>query len=275
MNHFIERLKMSNRFFAFGCSYTKYSYATWADFVGINFDEYYNYGCGGASNTYIMNKFIDANDKFDFNSNDTVIIMLTGIGRFSYYNRERRWTTNGDLYEYHHNTKDPVIKSFVDNMYSEDWGIYSAWIAAKAMEAILKAKNVKYKFLMSIDNSNYLDVEGCKWGRVDTITQTDRTKELYDMLSHPRTLDEWMKRNSADTEFYRWVEENYRRDGHPTQKMHYNFVKEVMPEYITDKSTDLLNEVEKNFINLSQQKQGFSFMNYQMNFDKSYVNGLF
>jgi hypothetical protein len=36
-----------SRFFAFGCSYTRYAYATWADYIGVNFDEYYNYGCGG------------------------------------------------------------------------------------------------------------------------------------------------------------------------------------------------------------------------------------
>ena len=31
-----------SRFFAFGCSYTNWPHPTWADFIGINFEEYYN-----------------------------------------------------------------------------------------------------------------------------------------------------------------------------------------------------------------------------------------
>ena len=55
------------RFFAFGCSYTSYSYATWADLIGIHFKEYYNYGRAGCSNAYIMNRVVEANEMYQFN----------------------------------------------------------------------------------------------------------------------------------------------------------------------------------------------------------------
>ena len=46
-----------SRFFAFGCSYTNWIHnPTWADFIGINYNKYYNFGRPGASNTYIMQK---------------------------------------------------------------------------------------------------------------------------------------------------------------------------------------------------------------------------
>ena len=36
-------MNIKKRFFAFGCSYTHWNLnPTWADFIGINFEEYYN-----------------------------------------------------------------------------------------------------------------------------------------------------------------------------------------------------------------------------------------
>lgn len=247
------------RLFAFGCSYTRYSYATWADLIGVNYDEFYNFGRGGASNTYIMNKFIEADSMFNFSSDDTVIVMLTGIGRFSYYHNKKTWATHGDMFEYHHNTKDPVIKEFVTNMYSEDWGIYSAWIAAKTIKSILTLKNVKHKILMGIDNRNYLRTDGCKWRHQDLIMQIDKTKEIYDLLDVKETVDEWLTRQKFDrSEFITW-QNNKQLDGHPTPRMHSLFAKEHLSEFYTDKSDSFLKELERGFVNTSQQQQAQRF----------------
>jgi len=253
-----------SRIFTFGCSYTRYSYATWADLIGVNYDESYNFGRGGASNTYIMNKFIEADNMFNFTSDDTVIVMLTGIGRFSYYNKDKTWVTNGDLFEYHFNTKDPVVKEFVTNMYSEDWAIYSAWVAAKTMKTILTSKNVKHKFLMGIDNRNYLRVDGCKWRHEEPINQTNKTKEIYDLLDVKETLDEWMTRQKFHRNDYIVWQNNKQQDGHPTPKMHSMFAKEHLGEYYTVKSDEFLKQVEEVFVNTSQQNQGHT---YEMTFN--------
>ena len=78
-------LNRFKRFFAFGCSFTKYKWPTWADILGTKFEEYYNFGRGGACNTYIMNKFIEADTKYKFNwETDYIVIMFTNFNRFSY-----------------------------------------------------------------------------------------------------------------------------------------------------------------------------------------------
>jgi hypothetical protein len=123
-----------SRFFAFGCSYTLYSWATWADFVGANFDEYYNYGRSGCSNTYIMNRVIEADVKFNFNNNDVVMIMLTGLNRFSYLPIDGDWATQGDLPSYLYHTKDKKIEWFLKNMWSESFAVYSSWTATTAIK---------------------------------------------------------------------------------------------------------------------------------------------
>lgn len=253
-----------NRFFAFGCSYTRYAYATWADYVGVNFEKYYNYGRGGASNNYILSKFIESNLEFNFNSNDMIIVMLTGFGRMSYIPKNKNghlnWVTNGDFYEYFKNTDDIKIASFLENMYSENWAIEFSWQSAQIIKNILTLKNVPHKLLMGIDNRHYLDIDGSKWGKVDTISNvsTQKTKSIYDLLDVEESLDEFKEKNYSKKDGIFWIEED-RLDGHPTQKMHFDFVKEKMPEFITNKSVDFFSDAEKNFKNDSQHSQSTRF----------------
>lgn len=261
-----------SRFFAFGCSYTRYAYATWADYVGVNFDEYYNYGRGGASNNYILSRFIEADLTHKLNSDDLVIVMLTGFGRISYIPKSSKgyvdWVTNGDMFEYYRNTKDSNISSFLVNMYSDNWAIEFSWQAAHTIKQILTSKNIPHKFLMSINNRHYLDYDGSKWGRSDIIAESyrNKTQSIYDLLDVSESLDEWKERKFVNKDYTIWIEENNRLDCHPTQKMHFEFVREKMPEFITDKSLDALVKVESLFINDSQFKQSNRFMlEYQNN----------
>jgi len=47
------------RLFTFGCSYTAYTWPTWADFVGTKFDFYQNWGRLGSGNTIIASKLYE------------------------------------------------------------------------------------------------------------------------------------------------------------------------------------------------------------------------
>jgi hypothetical protein len=249
---------MTSRFFAFGCSYTKFAYATWADFVAQSFDEYYNYGTGGASNTYISDKVVEANETFKFTSTDYVIVMLTGFGRFSYY-PNNHWVTNGDLYSYYANTKDSIVKNFVDSMWSENWAVQKSWIAAKTIKQILK--NTPHVFLMSIDNRHYLEEKGSKWGEQFTIRpdMVSKAADIYDMLDVKESMDEWMTRNCKRTDHYIWRDDNNRLDRHPTQKMHFDFMKEKLPNFDNVRSRDFLQFANDIFIDSTQSKQHEKF----------------
>ena len=255
-----------SRLFAFGCSYTRYAYATWADFVGVNFNEYRNYGRGGASNNYILSKFIEAYTRHNINSDDTVIVMFTGFGRMSYIPKNSEghlnWVTNGDFYEYYRNTKDKHIKDFLEYMYSDNWATEFAYQSVKTIKEILTLKGIKHKFLMSIDNSHYLDNEGSKWGRVDRLADESvrKTNEIYQLLDIKESLDQFKEIYSRD-DYYVWKLENNRFDGHPTQRMHYDFVKQHLPEYLTDKAVEAFETVEKLFMGDSQSNQSTRFYN--------------
>lgn len=89
------------RVFTFGCSFTKWSYPTWADYLVEEFKnrglEGYNFGAGGAGNLYIFTKLMEANQIFRFNEEDLVIVSWTSMHREDRYIKGR-WITPGNIY---------------------------------------------------------------------------------------------------------------------------------------------------------------------------------
>ena len=47
------------RLFTFGCSFTKYTWPTWADLLGLEFDEFENWGVSGGGNVCTANRVIE------------------------------------------------------------------------------------------------------------------------------------------------------------------------------------------------------------------------
>jgi hypothetical protein len=237
-------MNIKNRFFAFGCSYTNWNLnPTWADFIGINFEEYYNLGKPGACNTYIMNQVIETNEKMQFNQKtDVVIIALTGFGRFSYLQPPPKnkpqgyeWVTNGDIL-----FKNPghpeKTKLIANEIYNYTWAAYNSWIAIKVIKSILSSKNIEHKIIMVIDNSHYLtdtDALDLNNGINEFDDITSKIKNIYDTLDIVETIDE--------------VKLNYNlprklpNDGHPNKEVHFEYMSKHFAEFVTEKSKNLLN----------------------------------
>lgn len=257
------------RFFAFGCSYTNYTWPTWADFVGVGFDEFYNYGRGGSSNTYIMNKLIESNDVNPFNSKtDTVYIMLTGIGRFSYINYinddNLDWITRGDLINYANCTKDEVMLYFLKHIFSEEFAVYQSWIATKIIKNFLTTHNINHKIFMGISNISYL-----RHNPYISDNMKQKVQEIYDVCDAKLSLDEWMDANPK-FKLSHYFENIKIDDGHPAMQSHYQFVQEHFPELLTRESQNLLDFWIKNFNSAGQAEQGAKFnLLFRMEKDKA------
>jgi hypothetical protein len=88
---FSENKKKYKRFFAFGCSFTKYHWPTWANILHFDIpdSQYYNFGKAGGGNSYIYAQFIAANQKYKFNEDDLIAIL------WSTHGREDRYLNNG------------------------------------------------------------------------------------------------------------------------------------------------------------------------------------
>lgn len=88
------------RFFAIGCSFTRYWWPTWADLMAKEMPEaeYYNLAEPGAGSIYIVSRLAEAHSKFNFCETDLVGIM------WSTFTREDRWVhgkwlTSANIYK--------------------------------------------------------------------------------------------------------------------------------------------------------------------------------
>lgn len=90
------------RLFTFGSSYTEYNWATWANILGfelkLKYDsQFYNFGKGGAGNTYISNLISQTDQYYNFNENDLVIVCWTSIIREDRWKYDK-WHCDGNIY---------------------------------------------------------------------------------------------------------------------------------------------------------------------------------
>ena len=104
--------KKYKRFFAFGCSMTSYYWPTWADIIAKEIPESYNYGKSGGGNLFISNQLTEANQRFNFNKDDLVMVMWSSIHREDRY-INRYWETPGNIYTQGTYDKN-FIKKFAD-----------------------------------------------------------------------------------------------------------------------------------------------------------------
>lgn len=103
--------KKYKRFFVFGCSFTSYIWPTWADILSKEMPqaEYYNFGLCGGGNLFIAASVAEANQRFNFNENDLVVIMWTTVCREDRYITNRGWLMTGNIF-----TQQEYDQNFVE-----------------------------------------------------------------------------------------------------------------------------------------------------------------
>lgn len=105
--------KKYERAFAFGCSFTKYLYPTWADLIFNEIDgKCYNFGKQGSGNLAIASRIAEANTRFKFTENDLVMVMYSSACREDRY-IDGQWQTHGNLYQSDYYDKN-FVKNYVD-----------------------------------------------------------------------------------------------------------------------------------------------------------------
>ena len=250
------------RLITFGCSYTRYVTATWADYMGANFESYMNYGEGGASNTFIMNRFIEVNSNLNLNQNDYVVIMFTNIDRFSFRNKTA-WIHGGNIF---FNPDIPDV--FIKTMWSNEWAVYQSYIAFKTIKEILTLKGIKHTILSSMNN-NLMEEEF-----KDNVLISKYLKYMKNTLDIKEAMDDWKYRNYLDESEYVKYKDRTHYDTHPTQKMHYEYLKEVFSEYNTIESKERY-ELSLNAVNTDSIQSQFEIYAEKIltTLNKSYWSG--
>lgn len=232
------------RLFTFGCSFTKYLYPTWADFIGTQFETYQNWGKGGAGNFFISSQLFECNQINNINKDDTVLIMLSGYIRFDIIDRKSNFHTVGNMYNQRFFDED-----FVYNKWSEEFGFYSTWLYVNSIINLLEKIGCKYKILNAFDIRQR---EGDIYNSDDfSKPRFKNCLEYLDKVCHEIDLYGFSKqKNQQGIPHYKFKEYGDFEDYHPTISMHHDFVKEHLSEFY-DKNMSKLKEEWESMMDVS------------------------
>lgn len=228
-----------NRLFTFGCSHTQYKWPTWADIIGLSFDEYYNFGRPGTGIFYMLYQFTFANEHFNFNEDDTLIFMLSNEARLDIV-KEDSWLSEGFVF----NSMDVFGKQFF-NHYSLFHAVESSYIYVYFLKEVLDKIGCKYELIYAFPpifenneedtNKNLLNV----WNKKYNLTN----KNIISLSEYSEEV--------KDHSYILLNEKNKKiQDGHFKISTHLNYVKKYLSKYYDTKNNDLVDSWIKTMENI-------------------------
>lgn len=197
------------RFFAFGCSFTDWSWPTWADIIAFDLDiPVQNWGTAGLGNVGIASKIIECDLSNQYNDDDLIIVLWSTWAREDrHYSDERHygWKALGD-----------VSFSFDRHFMETYWSISNDLI--KNSNAIISTNKIygdriKFNghiFPPLISDDNQLAKLEC--------TELDKTIAKF---YQPHIINDGNFNKSLGFD-------NYPVDGHPSVLSHLQYVQEVI-----------------------------------------------
>jgi hypothetical protein len=204
---------------------------------------------------------VEANDLFNFSTEtDLLIVGITSIGRFSFYDEEHNWLTKGEcLLPSKHDPSEKIYK-FSELMYNPFWAAYRSILAISTIIKLLNHLKIPYILYPAMDNINYLTGNIFK---VDNQIKKEHANQVITKLNHLYTfftiqesLDEIKGNSPNDIRIFN--QPNY-YDFHPSVKDAHKYLKKYVPEY----DTEVCRQVLKTF-----DKVNFPTMNDYDNFYK-------
>jgi hypothetical protein len=213
-----------SRLFAFGCSFTNYRWSTWADCLAPEFDNFENWGQSGAGNEFIFNSVMEADQRQQFGTGDTVIVCWTTATREDRYVNER-WHTLGNMFSCPIYNKD-YLATHVDQR-----GLLIKTLAyIKAVKTLLENRQVQWKFL-SMDHFDSLNI------------YQDVVDSIVPSYSTVLFKDGWPNRDG---------------DPHPSPAEHLAYLDVVLPGWVTKESTRVIMHEESINLNKDPRKSGMT-----------------
>lgn len=225
------------RLYTFGCSFTKYKWPTWADFIGNQFEVYENWGQPGAGNLFIATQVYECCQRNCVGTEDVVLVMLSSTNRFDIINRNSTFLTEGNIYN------SPTLpKDFVENVWSEEFGIYLTWFAANSIKKLLDGIGCKYKImtafdLTKLDDDSLIIDDLLIKGRVIHTLHNLRTE--FDFNDNLNDFSKVMLKEGHS--YYNFLEQGG-KDDHPSMSIHLEWVKSYLSEFYDEKMLDLMKE---------------------------------
>jgi hypothetical protein len=279
-------MNKNNRLFTFGCSFTYYHYPTWADIVAKNFGDYQNWGEPGAGNNFIMNSLVECHSRNKLTSDDTVIILWSGLSRLDYY-QLNHWGHLHNQYFDLRNTNTSASCPLGYELLSFAWFV-SAIMLLKQLKvnwkmfhwqpldydsesykiykdlltdlkyAPFKSNIHKYKQLQPADldiaTDLYARLSGPDWPKLNLIlNRTFMDTPLSDDIKYE--CNEFLQTLQKDSRLFKKYTEQI--DTHPSPLQHLCWVHDFLPEYtIAQETIQWAKDIDQCLLN----QKSYSFL---------------
>lgn len=220
------------RLFTFGCSFTRYTWATWANILGFELkvkynSQFYNFGRVGSGNTYISNLISQADQYYHFNKNDLVIVCWTSITREDRW-RYDQWNCYGNIY-FSDTIYDDKIKEFlIDNTHF----LMRDLANIKLVDNLLQSKT-RYHFLSmkNIDDNTLFLTQDSHYKKLiinyNNILQKISPGYMEVLWNNDKNL-----KSLIDTKFYH----KYYLEGHPNPAEHFCYLSKTFEYEFSDET---------------------------------------
>ena len=259
-----------------GCSYTSYNWPTWAAYLGLFYDKYYNYGKCGAGNSYIFTTLVNKLTSGQIKKGDTVVVQWSSVIREDrILTNHTGYTTPGCI-----KNQDLYNQAFVNTYFNPIQKVYELISYITSIKALAKEYKFKLKMLYMITpwfgdflgepinfqiGKHFADSEYIKDHKLLDVLQKDyRTSKEYINTSIEET------RSTVDS-LTGWSN-NLQKDYHPLPYEHLHYtLKYILPYLNTPKQINtetLLTEARErsniladlnNYINKTEDQENSQF----------------
>ena len=218
-----------SKLYTFGCSFTQYwRWPTWADALGMDSEQFENWGLCGAGNSYILWSLIECNQRNRLGPNDEVWIMWTNTSREDRYVGDR-WLEGGNVYW---SAGSSLPAEYVKKFACERGYLIRDMANIAATKQLLDHWGCQYRFLSMVPFAHSNEHSDLGYNPDDTKTEDADVRALYkDILDTigPSVLDvvfggDWTSRPGIACNF-----DPRRRDFHPTPAEFVEYMDSVAP----------------------------------------------
>lgn len=246
------------RLFTFGCSHTQYHWPSWANILGLNFDQHNNYGKPGTGNQRILNQLIRCHQHYKFRETDTIVIMLSSDDRFDYIERiadgKYHWAGKGSFFGPQDIFTDKFIKSV--NQLNSYESTFTALTSMRLLLDTIKSKSIICCAFNIYDESEIKSERDMT--RTERLYTTSLRKEIRSMLDIEESLQHFS--HNFEPKTYEFITDGKRwTDGHFTIPIHLAFVKKYFSEFYDSKFDDKVLGWEDGLANTGEDM----FLNYK------------
>jgi hypothetical protein len=247
------------RLFTFGCSFTGFKYPTWAEVLAYELDiPFYNYGRSGAGNSYMFNMLMQADNYFNFNPNDLIIICWTNLAREDRFSNGA-WHTPGNIYTQRTYSAE-WVREWAD---LEGFALRDAALI-KAADEFLSKRQVQYHFLSMLN-------------LLERINQWKPTKDDARLIEIKKNYCQYFDRILPSFYQVLWnndiehkLAEEHKihpklRNGHPTPAEHLAYLTQVFEHQFKPETKAVVAQADQDYQNIVSnyiKRTSFDFMDF-------------